>query len=147
MTEENIINKFWGKYRFLSNFYKTKITIDGKEYPSTEHYFQAMKFSDEEVQEKIRTTPKPSDAKKLAHKFKAREDWWNISKDIMEKALMTKFSLPNMKEKLLETGNKILQEGNTWGDTFWGIDIKTGEGENNLGKLLMKVREKLRTNQ
>ena len=45
---------------------------------------------------------------------------------------------------LLATKEAVLKEGNTWNDVFWGISLKTGRGENNLGKILMRVREKLR---
>lgn len=144
MPKNEIINKFWGKYRFLSNFYKVSIAINGIEYPSTEHYYQAMKFKDPELQERIRMTDKPGDAKKIAHQHPVRDDWNEISFSFMEKALRAKFSIPKFKEKLLETGDAILQEGNTWGDTFWGIDSKTGKGQNHLGKMLMKIREELK---
>ena len=53
-----------------------------------------------------------------------------------------KFNIPELKQKLLETGNTELVEGNTWGDTFWGV--YNVEGENILGRLLMKVREELK---
>ena len=48
----------------------------------------------------------------------------------------------DLKEKLLATGNDILEEGNTWGDRVWGT--VNGVGENRLGKILMRVREELR---
>ena len=44
------------------------------------------------------------------------------------------------REKLLDTGNAELQEGNNWGDRYWGVDLKTGYGENRLGRIIMKVR-------
>ena len=50
----------------------------------------------------------------------------------------------DMKQQLLATGNLVLEEGNGWHDTFWGVDLKTGEGENHLGRILMQVREELR---
>ncbi|WP_308694469.1 NADAR family protein [uncultured Veillonella sp.] len=45
--------------------------------------------------------------------------------------------------KLLATRDRMLIEGNDWGDTFWGM--VDGEGENNLGKILMRVREEIKT--
>ena len=45
---------------------------------------------------------------------------------------------------LLDTGEEILEEGNTWHDTYWGVDLKTGEGKNMLGSILMRVRNELR---
>ncbi len=47
-----------------------------------------------------------------------------------------------LKRLLLATGDAELIEGNDWGDTIWGMC--DGEGENLLGKILMKVRDKLR---
>ena len=44
---------------------------------------------------------------------------------------------------LIETGDAHLQEGNTRGDKFWGVYLETGEGEYNLGKLIMEIRKKL----
>jgi predicted NAD-dependent protein-ADP-ribosyltransferase YbiA (DUF1768 family) len=46
-------------------------------------------------------------------------------------------------EKLLSTGDIVLEEGNTWGDEYWGINLKTGKGKNNLGKLIMQIREEI----
>ena len=49
---------------------------------------------------------------------------------------------PDLLQKLLDTGDAHLEETNTWKDTFWGVC--KGEGQNNLGKILMSVREELR---
>lgn len=39
----------------FSNFYPCKhLEIDGKKWPTTEHYFQAQKFKDTEKEEMIR---------------------------------------------------------------------------------------------
>jgi len=45
-------------------------------------------------------------------------------------------------ERLLATGDQELIEGNTWGDRFWGVC--DGEGQNQLGRLLMELRNELR---
>lgn len=141
---KKIIKQFRGKYRFLSNFYPVSITIKGKTYPSTEHYYQAMKFKDPSLQEKVQDATSPDRAKKIAHQHTPREDWEKISLDVMEKALRTKFSKPELKKKLLETEDATLQEGNTWGDEFWGVNLKSGKGKNHLGRLLMKVRKNIK---
>ena len=49
---------------------------------------------------------------------------------------------PELGNKLLETGNQELVEGNTWGDIFWGVC--NGKGQNWLGKILMMVRDEIR---
>ena len=144
-----MINQFKGKYQFLSNFHRVKLIIDDKEYNTTEHYFQSQKFRELDLQEKIRTAKTPGIAKKMVRQLKAhiRDDWFDVSFCIMEKALKAKFTIPELGEKLLATGEIELQEGNTWRDTFWGVDLKTGKGDNHLGKLLMKIREEIRENQ
>jgi predicted NAD-dependent protein-ADP-ribosyltransferase YbiA (DUF1768 family) len=40
---------------------------------------------------------------------------------------------------------QIIGIDDTWGDKFWGVDLETGEGENNLGILLMELREMLKS--
>jgi ribA/ribD-fused uncharacterized protein len=104
-----------------------------------------MKFIDPKIREKIRNAPTPSSAKKLAKKFRRREDWFEISLQVMERALRVKFNIPELREKLISTGEMYLQEGNKWDDTFWGVDLNTGKGENHLGRLLMKIRSEINT--
>jgi len=62
----------------------------------------------------------------------------------MRECLYLKFSQEPFKTWLLETGDLHLQEGNTWGDKFWGVDLETYQGENNLGELIMDIRKKLK---
>jgi predicted NAD-dependent protein-ADP-ribosyltransferase YbiA (DUF1768 family) len=61
----------------------------------------------------------------------------------MEDLVRQKFSNPALATRLLKTGEAVLEEGNTWGDRFWGVDARTGEGENHLGLILMRVRKDL----
>ena len=67
----------------------------------------------------------------------------------MKFGLTEKFRIPELREKLLATGNEELVEGNTWHDNIWGncsCDCcKKIEGQNKLGKLLMQVREEIRS--
>ena len=62
----------------------------------------------------------------------------------MEQLLRIKYSKEPYRTKLLHTETLHIQEGNTWGDTFWGVCLETGQGENNLGKLIMKVRKEIK---
>jgi len=80
-------------------------------------------------------------AKKRGRKVTMREDWDQVKIPIMEDLLSQKFSDPVLAKKLVETGDSQLVEGNWWGDVFWGVC--RGEGQNNLGKILMKIRERL----
>lgn len=134
-----MIDSFTGKYRFLSNFYPCSITFENSTYPSVEHAYQAAKTTNEQLRLRfMEPVTTAGEAKKAGRRLKIREDWDNVKIDIMYQLLKTKFKQTKFKKLLLETGDEILIEGNTWGDTFWGIC--NGEGENWLGKLLMRVR-------
>ena len=62
----------------------------------------------------------------------------------MKHSLIQKFNQEPYKSKLLNTENEFIQEGNMWNDKFWGVCLKTGKGENNLGRMIMDIRTKLR---
>jgi len=64
----------------------------------------------------------------------------------MSECIEQKFNQEPFKALLLATKNEFIQEGNRWGDKFWGFCLKTNQGENNLGKLIMKKREGLLKN-
>jgi len=140
-----MIKQFVDKYRFLSNFY----TCDLYDYKNTtvEHIFQASKAERTIDFLSVVNSQTPAEAKKLGRIIEIRSDWNEIKVSVMEKLLREKFSKknPGLVELLLETGDEELQEGNYWNDTFWGVDLKTGIGENNLGKLLMKIRNDIRS--
>lgn len=84
-------------------------------------------------------------AKRLGRQVQLRSDWQEVKLSIMEEIVRIKFTEnEQLKKLLLMTGDAEIAEGNTWGDTYWGVDIRMGEGENNLGKILMKVRSELK---
>lgn len=137
-----MINEFRGKYYFLSNFYEVSVTWDGITYQNNEAAFQSAKVLDRPVREKFSTLD-PSSAKKLGRRVQLRNDWEDVKDEVMYEICKAKFSQnEDLKEKLLETCDKYLEEGNTWGDKIWGT--VNGVGENRLGKILMRVREELR---
>jgi ribA/ribD-fused uncharacterized protein len=139
-----IIKAFEGKYRFLSNFYESPMVIDDNFYATNEHYFQAMKAEDDWDQELVRRALTPGEAKSLGRKVKIRINWELVKEEMMLKGLRAKFHQnEDLAEKLLDTKDAILQEGNTWRDTYWGIDLNSGAGRNRLGELLMQVRKEL----
>lgn len=136
------IDSFTGDYRFLSNFYPCHyVYLDHAAYPSVEHAYQAAKSLDDKVRRWFYKSPLPTagEAKKMGRKLTLRSDWEGVKLSVMEGLLRQKFNQPELKEKLLETGDATLVEGNTWGDTFFGVDKRKG-GHNHLGKLLMKIR-------
>ena len=85
----------------------------------------------------------PSEAKAAGRKIDLRSDWEEVKDKVMYEIVLAKFTQnPDLKKKLLATGDEHLEEGNTWGDTIWGtVD---GVGENRLGKILMRVRDELK---
>jgi len=142
---DDTIEKFAGPDRFLSNFYHAEIVWDGRSYPSSEHLYQAMKAGTEEEREWVRTAPTVREAKFRGQKIRATADWGERRVDAMRSALEAKFDQnPDLGAKLDVTKDAGLVEGNTWGDTFWGVDINTGRGENHLGRLLMELRARRR---
>jgi ribA/ribD-fused uncharacterized protein len=148
-----MIDKFDGKYRFLSNFYPCKIEHQGITYPSVEHYYVAMKVNDEQLingkyyttgdfREMISRVKEAALVKKIGNKIKLRSDWDNKKLDVMNWAIREKFKDESLKELLLSTGDQELIEGNFWKDFFWGVC--NGRGQNHLGKILMIVRDEIR---
>ena len=137
-----MIDSFKGEHVFLSNFSPSVIEVEDKLYPTVEHAYQAFKMTTEEDHEKVRLTNTAGQAKKLGRNLPIRDDWDQVKIEIMEKLLRLKFAKRDLKQKLLDTGDQELVEGNYWGDTFWGVC--KGKGTNHLGKLLMKLRREYR---
>ena len=139
-----MIKRFTGLYAFLSNFYSCNVVVDGILYPSVEHAYQAHKSDDIEWQRICQDrTIRASDIRRMSQSVKPVPDWNIIKLDVMRKCLRAKFSKEPLKTMLLDTGLRELQEGNWWGDKYWGVDLDTGVGQNHLGKLLMEVRDEL----
>lgn len=135
-----VIDRFEGKYAFLSNFYPVNVTLDGEIYPSVEHAYQAAKTLDKAERQKIQKAETAAKAKKLGRKVTMRSDWEDQRLPTMTMLLKQKFKAGTLPAGLLKgTGKAELVEGNWWGDTFWGVC--KGQGENHLGKILMEVRD------
>lgn len=137
----NIINYFCDEYFFLSNFYEVPVEYDGIVYQNNEAAFQAQKCIDKSDRKKFANL-NPTEAKKLGHEIPLRKDWEQVKISVMREIVRAKFTQnPDLAQKLIETGNAYLEEGNTWGDRTWGT--VNGSGANNLGKILMEIREQL----
>lgn len=133
-----MIDEFKGKYYFLSNFYYAPVVYKGVKYSNNEAAFQAQKTFDPKEQKRIAES-NPSLARKLGRKVTLRPDWESMKLSIMEEICRAKFQQnPELMQKLIDTDNETLIEGNYWHDTYWGVC--NGKGENNLGKILMKIR-------
>jgi ribA/ribD-fused uncharacterized protein len=149
-TKPNRIESFSAENRFLSNFWPVEVQFEDIAYPSVEQAYKAAKTTDVATRLEIsRLKPNKRDLgekiEALLSKHEIRTDWSDdIRLEIMENLLIQKFDGRDegLRQKLIDTGDVELIEGNTWGDTFFGIC--DGVGENHLGKLLMKVRESLK---
>ncbi|HEL2576000.1 NADAR family protein [Streptococcus suis] len=132
-------------YGEFSNFSSFGFTDDeGLYWPTSEHYFQAKKFNSLILQEKIRKINSPMVAaiEGRNRENPLREDWEYVKDDIMRYAVYQKFKQNTMlKELLLSTDNLPIIE-HTNNDTYWG-DGGDGMGKNQLGHILMEVRNKL----
>lgn len=139
----SIIPEFQGQFRFLSNFWEAKVEFEGVIYPSVENAYQAAKVPANFRDKFYLATP--GQCKRFGQNVPLPMGWEEKKLEVMEQLVRAKFKNPELKEKLLSTGHCELQEGNTWGDQFWGIS--RGKGQNNLGKILMKVRSELQGEQ
>jgi ribA/ribD-fused uncharacterized protein len=175
----DIIDQFRGKYSFLSNFYIRRILYKGHWFPSNEHAYHSEKSFDKSyqtqlmVQEEIdrwnretkiddpsalkseftaMESKKFGNNKRLIQKGIMRNDWFNVSLQIMYDINIAKFTQhKDLQEKLLATKGAVLVEGNYWNDKFWGMCRKDQHdpasewiGENRLGKILMSIRDNIK---
>ncbi len=134
------------EYGAFSNFALYEIQLRGKSWPTTEHFFQAMKFEDRKYQEGIRKANSPMLAARMGRdrKRKLRRDWERVKVGIMREAVEAKFRQHvELREMLLATEDARLVE-HTDNDDFWG-DGGDGSGRNELGRILMAVRDALKS--
>ncbi len=137
-----MISHFTGEFRWLSNFYPAAVWFEGMLYPTVEHAYQAAKTLDRVEREMVLACETAGRAKRAGRKLTLRADWEDIKLAVMEALLRQKFAQADLAEWLLATGEEPIEEGNNWGDRFWGVC--KGEGQNHLGRILMKIRAELR---
>ncbi len=132
-------------YGFFSNFSPHVILVNSLFWPTVEHYFQACKFDDYKIQDKIRELDSPMKAAIEGRdvKNKIKENWNEIKDKCMFRGVEAKFLQHHkLKSELLKTGDAIIVE-HTVNDNYWG-DGGDGTGQNKLGKILMEVRANIR---
>lgn len=137
------ITSFSGKYRFLSNFYPSDVILDKCVYPTVEHAYQAAKTDFVGQRNLIQQASTPGGAKRLGRMVSMRPEFVENRIQIMLELVRQKFGNPALRDSLMATCNQTLIEGNTWNDRFWG-QCPIGVGRNELGTILMKVREEIR---
>lgn len=128
-------------YGEFSNYALFPITIDGVLWPTSEHYYQAHKYTDPEMIERVRQASTPYEASMMGRdpNIPKREDWDTFKDIAMEIAVRAKFAqYPILQELLLSTNQAFMYE-HTKNDCYWG-DCGDRTGKNKLGLLLMSLR-------
>lgn len=148
------IRSFSEDYRWLSNFWVAPIELtafgERWSFSSTEQVFQMAKleFTELNLEEQrelfaeVASLETPGQSKRFGRKIPALDvDSWNRARDrAMAQVLLAKFSQhADLRSKLLALKGYYLEEGNHWGDRYWGVD---GTGKNRLGELLMELRDR-----
>src|SRR4051794_41008876 len=129
-------------YYECSNFAPYPIRLQGKSWPTSEHYFQAQKHAGTPLEEQIRLVESPREAFQVGRSQPSRADWEQVKEAVMREAVLAKFTQhAHLRELLLATGDALLVE-HTENDHYWG-DGGDGSGKNRLGHVLMSVREQL----
>ncbi len=131
----------------LSNFSAFNLQWNGHTYQTSEHAYQAAKFTGhrDDIAALIARAPSAHEAFKIAerHKEDRRPTWDRIKVMTMGFILRAKVEQHEyVRRKLLETGDRTLIE-NSWRDDFWGWGPNR-DGKNMLGRLWMEVRAELR---
>jgi len=138
--------RFRGEYSFLSNFqyFDKPMQYGDLTFPTNEHFYVAMKTLDQDLRKQVSIHPCKG-LKAFGNTLPLREDWDDIKLKVMEYGLRYKFSRsnPKLRKMLVATRGVEIVEGNWWNDDYWGFCLKTGQGENNLGKLIMKIRDEI----
>ena len=129
----------------FSNFSAHQVNYEGANYPTAEHAFHAQKFNNKDLRNQIKNCPSPIAAWELALKFKPqrRSDWNDVKVGILTDIIRNKVNQnTDVKEALMATNDEEIVELNP-NDDFWG-NGPDGSGQNQTGKILMKVRDELR---
>jgi N-glycosidase YbiA len=134
-----------GEFGCFSNFSPHPVTLKGKTWPTSEHYFQAQKFAGAADEEEVRQAKSPMIAARMGRSRQRplRKDWESVKDSIMHDTVLAKFTQhAGVREILLATGDATIVE-HTKNDAYWG-DGGDGRGKNRLGRILMQVRDELR---
>jgi predicted NAD-dependent protein-ADP-ribosyltransferase YbiA (DUF1768 family) len=94
--------------------------------------------------------PTPGEAKKRGRSVPLRSDWEEIKNQVMYEIVKEKFKNPDMRQRIISAINEGYDgfcEDNWWHDNYWGDcqceKCKNIEGQNELGKILIKVANEI----
>jgi len=148
-------------FGFLSHFHPSPFLLDAETWPTVEHFYQAQKSDHPDYKAAIRAAVSPGAVKRLAappdapgrssqkswfrkNGIMPRADWHEVKLDIMRRADWAKYSQnPDLAQTLLATNSAELIEDSPF-EPFWGTG-RDGNGQNWAGRVLMEVRERLRS--
>lgn len=133
-------------YEAFNNWSAHKVKIFGYEFQTAEAAFQYAKFKDSapDLARQILEAPSPWQVFQIAkaNRDKTPPDWKQSKLAIMEQIIRTKVDQnSDVKQRLMDSGTKTIMENSPW-DSFWGAG-PDGKGENNLGKIYMKIRKEI----
>ena len=145
----------------FSNFQTCTVVYKGLTFPTTEHAFmweKARHFGDTQSCMEILNAKSPADAKAIGRRVKNfKPDVWDkVSEGYMYAVNFAKYEQnPVLAQYLLSTGSKTLVEANGKPDVIWSCGLYANDpriedsskwpGKNLLGKVLMEIREQLRS--
>ena len=141
------ITEFKQEYAYLSNFYDSPFILNDVQFSTVEHFFQANKAINKKDFFYVLKSETPAIAKKRGKEINIDPNWDLIKNQIMYTGVYNKFVQYNkLRDMLICTMDSELIEGNYWNDKYWGFCLKTNQGQNYLGKILMYVRKILYNN-
>ncbi len=137
-------------YIYFSPYTAHAIEIEGVVYPTLEHAYQCMRYTDSKIREEIRAAHSPVKAWEVSSKykhlqiaeFKNEEYKLKVMKDLMR---LKASQHEDVRNALIESGNmKIVKHVVTYppGDSFWD-DGEDGNGANHIGRMWMEIRDEI----
>ena len=138
----DVINQFKGEYDFLNNRFGCRFVWQGLQYGNAEAAFQSSKCANES-ERKVFASCSADKAALKGKELVPYSSWEDDCLDIMESIQRVRFEQnPALMKKLIDTGNRLLINGNNKQETYWGVDLYSWQGENHLGKIMMNIRDK-----
>lgn len=139
-----MILEFQGEHRYLSNFAMCDVMYDDVLYLTSETAYQAQKSANPYVRTEM-ARMFPGAAKRAGRGIKLRPDWEQVKDQVMYEVVYAKFAQNSgFAKRLVATGDTHIEEGNRWGDRYWGVSpVGSGNGLNKLGEILMRIRKEI----
>lgn len=140
----SVIRFYEGEYYLLSNFSAHRVFFEGAEYMTAEHAYQAAKFQDPSMRQKIKDAPSAYLAREWAQTKEGRVEGFEEKKIGIIKSIMKAKTEQHadVREKLSGTGEAVLEKNHP-SDSYWGTGAD-GKGENVMGKLWMEIRNEMK---